>query len=207
MGRSPRVTRDAVLEAAREAFATRGYEGATLADIGRRVGVSAAALLRHEPTKEALFRAAMASGRGEAVSLLELFAQIDPRAPAASLRRLAERWVPFMEKKIGESFVEWLRANTGGNPSLRLPFDPRSAESPPRRFLTLLERFLIRAREAGTFRGDDARGAALAFLGALHAYVFLHRVVGVQPAMPLPRYIDTVISIWTQGALAKGRKR
>ena len=207
MGRTPRVTRDAVLEAAREAFATRGYDGTTLADIGRRVGVSAAALMRHEPSKEALFRAAMASGRGEAVSLMELFAKLDPKTPGPSLRRLALRWVPFMEKKIGESFVEWLRSNTGGNPSLRLPFDPRSGESPPRRFLTLLERFLIRAREAGTFHGEDARGTALAFLGALHAHVFLHRVVGVRPAMPLPRYIDTVISIWTRGALAKGRER
>lgn len=208
MARPARVSREAVLEAARAAFASRGYEGTTLADIGARVGLSAAALLRHERTKEALFRAAMASGRGDAAPLMELFADLDPRRPAASLRRLAERWVPFMESKLGESIVEWLRSNRGsGAPALRLPFDPRSGEAPPRRFLILLERFLLRAREAGTFRSEDARAAAVAFLGSLHAYVFLHRVVGLRPAIPLPRYIDTVISIWTRGALAPGRKR
>ena len=62
MGRPPRVSRDDVLRAAREAFGERGYEATTLAQIAARVGVSPAALLRHAPGKEALFAAALASG-------------------------------------------------------------------------------------------------------------------------------------------------
>jgi AcrR family transcriptional regulator len=50
MGRRPRVTRDEVFRAAREAFAERGYEGTTLTAIGSRLNVSAAALLRLAPS-------------------------------------------------------------------------------------------------------------------------------------------------------------
>jgi AcrR family transcriptional regulator len=208
MGRPARVRRDDVLNAARETFAARGYEGTTLAAIGARVGLSPAAVLRHAPSKEALFEAAMASGRGEAEPLVALFAELDPRSPAQSLRRLAQEWVPFFEARLGENIARWQRAATGGNASvLRLPFDPRSREAPPRRFLMLLEKFLIRAREAGTFRGKDPRAAALAFMGSMQAYVFLHKIVGVRPAIPLPRYVDTVIGIWTDGALTRRRRR
>jgi AcrR family transcriptional regulator len=208
MGRPARVSREDVLQAAREAFAARGYEGTTLAAIGARVGLSPAAVLRHAPTKETLFEAAMASGRGEAEPLVALFSELDPRAPAKSLRRLAKSWVPFFEAKLGENIARWQRGATGRETSvLRLPFDPRSGEAPPRRFLNLLEKFLIRSREAGTFRGNDARAAALAFMGSMQAYVFLHKIVGLQPAIPLSRYVDTVIAIWTEGALTRGRKR
>ena len=59
MGRRARVSREQVMGAARAAFAERGFEGTTLASIGARLGVSPAAVLRHAPTKEALFSAAM----------------------------------------------------------------------------------------------------------------------------------------------------
>lgn len=208
MPRPARVSRETVLRAAREAFAARGYEGTTLAQIGNRVGLSPAAVLRHAPTKERLFEAAMASGGREAKPLVDLFAALDPSAPEESLRRLAEGWVPFFAEKMGESITQWQRANmNAGPPVLRLPFDPRSSEAPPRRFLSLLEQFFLRARDVGTFRAADARAAALSFMGSLQAYVFLHRIVGLRPAIPLPRYLDTVLSIWSRGALARGRGR
>ena len=59
MGRPAQVTKEQVLRTAREAFAQRGFEGATLELIGRRLGISAAAVLRHAPSKDALFREAM----------------------------------------------------------------------------------------------------------------------------------------------------
>ena len=45
MGRTARVSRKDVLDAARETFVEQGYEGARLSDIAARLGVSAAALL------------------------------------------------------------------------------------------------------------------------------------------------------------------
>ncbi|HXM75808.1 MAG TPA: helix-turn-helix domain-containing protein, partial [Thermoanaerobaculia bacterium] len=64
MGRPAKIRREEVLAAAREAFDTGGFEGTTLADISGRLGVSPAALLRHAPTKQALFTAAMGTTPG-----------------------------------------------------------------------------------------------------------------------------------------------
>ena len=52
----------------------------------------------------------------------------------------------------------------------------------------------------------NPRAAALAFLGSLQAYVFLHRVLHIDPPVPFERYLDTVLEIWKKGAI-RGSKR
>jgi len=49
-----RASREKILEAANEAFAERGYRGASLAAIAESVGLSQPGLLHHFPSKEAL---------------------------------------------------------------------------------------------------------------------------------------------------------
>lgn len=51
-------TRDRLVEAALQAFASHGFEGATTREIARRAGVALAALPYHFSTKEALWKAA-----------------------------------------------------------------------------------------------------------------------------------------------------
>src|SRR3954470_12409824 len=101
MGRPPRVTREHVLSTAREIFARRGYEGATLADIAGQVGVSPAALLRHAPSKAALFAAAMSQAPPAGVVFpLAFLAEADPRRPREALRRVARTAIPFIEANL-----------------------------------------------------------------------------------------------------------
>src|SRR5215813_9626600 len=178
MGRPARVTREQVLKAAREAFADRGYEGTTLASIGGRLGVSPAALLRHAPTKAALFAAAMEASHTEDVLPSAFLADCDgSEEPLTVLRRFADALVPFIDGRIGETIAAWMRLRSAGRlPAIRLPFDPRRRSSPPQRVLAALEAYMRRAEKAGTLRIVDPRAAALAFLGALQAYVFMHRV-------------------------------
>src|SRR5437762_2821223 len=71
-----RVRREQVLQAAMEAFATRGYRGASLASIAAEVGISQPGLLHHFPSKEHLL-----------VGVLELRHEDD----SAQVRALAER--------------------------------------------------------------------------------------------------------------------
>jgi AcrR family transcriptional regulator len=71
-----RARREQLLQAAMEAFATRGYRGASIASIAADVGISQAGLLHHFPTKEHLL-----------VGVLEL----RHREDAATVRHLAER--------------------------------------------------------------------------------------------------------------------
>jgi len=213
MGRPARVTRGQVLRAAREAFAGRGHDGTTLAAISARLGVSPAALLRHEPSKAALFTAAMAEPPAvDRPFPMAFLAEADVRKPRPVLRQLARTAIPFIEAQMSESIACWMYAKNAADaedvPALPLPRDIRSASSPPRRVFALLESYLRRAARAGTVRIGDPQAAAMAFMGTLNAYVFFHRVLQlVEPPLPLDRYIDTVLDIWSRGALKRPQKR
>jgi len=207
MGRRPRVTHEEVLRVARQSFAERGYHGATLAGIASRLHVSPAAVLRHAPSKPALFALAMESEpAGERIPTDFLASASPTEDPARVLRRLAREFVPFIEQKMGENIARFLRAQTEEEARLvRLPFDPRKKSSPPARAVEALERYFRRARAAGRISVRHPRAAALAFLGTLQSYVFFHRVLRFEPRIPLEAYLDTVIGIWKRGALRTRR--
>ena len=57
--RRPVDTRDRVLQAAQALFAERGYRGASLRDIARRIGVKAPSLLHHFSSKQQLYLAVL----------------------------------------------------------------------------------------------------------------------------------------------------
>jgi AcrR family transcriptional regulator len=209
MGRPPRITREQVLAQARSAFAERGFEGTTLAGIAAHLKVSAAALLRHAPTKQALFDAAMDSEPAGEGLPTDFLADVSPSEdPARVLRRLAALFVPFIEKRMGENIARFLRARTAeAARTIRLPFDPREKGSPPARVVAALERYLRRARGAGRVSLRDPRAGALVYLGSLQSYVFFHRVLRIEPVIALDSYLDTVIGIWTRGAIRGRRKK
>src|ERR1044071_499173 len=200
MGRRPKVTREDVMRAAREAFAERGFEATTLAAIAARLGISPAALLRHAPSKEALFAAALGPRRGDELRLpmeflRELTGTEDPRQV---LRRVGEGFVPFIEQRLDETVACWMRAKSLEEARRQLPFDPDARPTPPERALAAVEGYFRRAVAAGRMRIPDPLAAALTFLGALHSYVVLHRVVRIQdPPLPLPRYLDALLDLWT----------
>jgi len=206
MGRRPKVTRDEVLRAARAAFAERGFEATTLASIAARLDLSPAALLRHAPTKEILFAEAMRAGEGEIRPPVEFLADLTgEEEPRQVLERLARAMVPFLEQKLDETVASWMRSKVQveGVRDLRLPFDPGATPTPPQRVLALLEEYLRRAVAAGRLRLSDPRAAAFAYLGSLHSYVMLHRVVRIfDPPIPFERYMKTLLEVWAQGAMA-----
>jgi AcrR family transcriptional regulator len=216
------VTREQVLEAARELFAARGFEGTTLAAIAARLGVSPAALLRHAPNKQALFDAAMTGVEGPFRVPLEFLSEVDSARsdPRDVLREAGRRFVPFIEEKRGETIALWLRSNVlagiapapsaADGPALdRLPllFDRERHPTPPERALALVEGYLRRARRAGRIELSDPRAAAVAFLASLHSYVALHRIArAVDPPLPLERFLDSLLEIWTRGAIREPAK-
>ena len=214
MGRRPRVSREQVLAAARQAFGERGYDGTTLAAIAARVAVSPAALLRHAPSKQALFDAAFADEPGEIPLPIEFLARLDARTsdPAKVLRRVGESFVPFFELVLGQTVALWLRSNALAAESperLPLAFDRERRPTPPQRALALVENYLRRATRAGRLRVRDPRATAVALLGALQAYVMLHRVArAIEPPLPLARYLDAWVEVWLPGlGVRAGREK
>jgi TetR/AcrR family transcriptional regulator, mexJK operon transcriptional repressor len=208
MGRTARVNRKDVLDAARETFVEQGYEGARLSDIAARVGVSPAALLRHAPTKRALFLAAMGEVEPEAMPF-EFMRKLDgTEDPRRVLRRAGEDLVPFLEAKMRQTVARWVYfKSVPGVGRLPLPFDPAARPTPPQKNLAYLEAYLRRAVRRGRMRLADPRAAAMAFLATVHSYVFLQHVMEIlEEPMPLDTYLDTVLDIWSRGAIVAGRK-
>jgi AcrR family transcriptional regulator len=96
--RDSSATRAAILAAAQELFAERGYERATVRDIATRAGVNQALLFRYFGNKDELFRATM-TDRGRSV--------LDAGPVDALLSRLLER---ALEPGETVSPGNWLQA-------------------------------------------------------------------------------------------------
>jgi len=208
MGRTARVSRKDVLDAARETFVEQGFEGARLSDIAARLGVSPAALLRHAPTKRDLFVASMGQAEPEAMPF-EFLKECDgTEDPRRILRRAGEALVPFLEAKMRQIVARWVYSKTvPGVGRLPLPFNPAARPTPPQKNLKCLEDYLKRAVRRGRLRLRDPRAAALVFLATLHSYVFLQHVMEIlEKPMPLEDYLETVLDIWSRGAMVSGRK-
>jgi len=93
--------------------------------------------------------------------------------------------------------------------TLQHPFGATSGPTPPQRVLAILEDYFKRISKVGWWKLRDPKAAALLFLGSLHSYVTLHRLLRIMdPPMPLDRYLDTLFEIWNRGAGARksGRK-
>src|SRR4030095_11057703 len=132
--------------------------------------------------------------------------------PREVLRRVAHAFVPFMESQFGAQIARWQFRNAAPGRSvpgaLPLPFDPSLRPTPPERALGQLAGYLRRAARAGRIRVKSPRAAALSFLGSLPAYAFFPRILpALDPPLPLPRYVETLVEIWTTGAVVRPRRR
>jgi AcrR family transcriptional regulator len=209
MGRTARVTREQVLNAARETFVDRGFEGATLAAIAAKVGVSPAALLRHARTKKDLFVACMGPERDDMLPLGFLAQASGDEDPEVVLRRVAETMVPFLQEKLRATLARFIHFKAvAGVGKVPLPFDPGVRPTPPQRNLRLLVDYFARAVGRGRLRVSNPRAAALAFLATIHSYVFMQTVLHVlEEPLPLSEYVDAVLEVWTRGAIETPAKK
>src|ERR1700719_58776 len=179
MGRPARISPEQLLETARRVFAAKGFDAATLSDIARELHVTAAAVLRHARSKQELFRAAMRTQLTAPPPFIVALQHVDGRGdPRVVLREIAERFVPFAEKIIGETIAVFMHERAR---SLVVPFDAEAADSPPRRGFRIVTDYFRRAMDAGVIRSGDPRAFALLFMGSLQAYVLMHRVLNILP--------------------------
>jgi AcrR family transcriptional regulator len=162
----PRITppsrRDDILAAAKAEFAARGFAGARMEDIARRIGISKAALYLQFDTKEALFRALVEALVGETLPQV-LPAEIGDM-PAkqlltafipAALRRIAGGDIAFVPRLIigeGNKFPELAR------------FYHDMAVN---RILGLVERLIQHGIDRGEFRAVDAHHVARSIAGGV----------------------------------------
>ncbi|TCO62523.1 TetR/AcrR family transcriptional regulator [Actinocrispum wychmicini] len=101
--RNPELHREAILAAAAQSFAERGYQQATIRDIARRAGVTHGLVLRHFGSKEQLFLAAVPGTRD--------VAELGQGPPETLPERLATGYVNRMENAAGgDAFLALVRS-------------------------------------------------------------------------------------------------
>jgi AcrR family transcriptional regulator len=161
----PRSTTDALLDAARDLFAERGYDGASIRAITRRAGVNLGAVSYHFGSKEALYHAVIAS------KLVPLRERVDAAAATSgsALDRIAA--------VVGALFDHY--ADDPGLPRLILQqiASGRSAPPPARAWIRhlagLLSGLVLAGQGDGTIRPGDPLFLAL---GVVPPAIFFHLI-------------------------------
>lgn len=179
MARTPSITDEEILEAARAVFFEHGFQAPT-AEVARRAGISEGTIFRRFPTKHDLFVAAM--GIPSKPQWIETVTQFqDDDAPIRQrLTRLAGEILDFFDDLLPKVS---LVMGSGTHPhDIFEGFD----EPPPVSGLKALTHFFHREQRAGRIRPCDAEVAARMFLGMLHNFAFAE-ITGINDYLPMPR--------------------
>lgn len=175
--RDPGSTREAILDAARTAFAERGYAGASIGDIASAVGIAKASLLHHFPNKDELY--------------------------TAVFERLLAEWFVKVEESVdgpGEGWIKFDRGLTAGfeffaeNPDLVRLVRREALDgghfgvdlgATLRPMFEQAVGFLEGQMKAGTFRVHDPEQMVISGLGAVLSYFsdlpFIEGLLGEDP--------------------------
>lgn len=163
--RAPEVHRAAILEAARAAFAERGFAKATVRDVARRAGVTHGLVLRHFTSKERLFLAAIPGPR-------DLVAEV-AGDPATLPERIARTYVDRMSRSGGcDPFVALVRSVASDE------------EAAKRLFAAMREQSLEVYR--GVMPGPDWRERVESVGAYLIGVTFSRYVLGSGPLAEMP---------------------
>lgn len=150
-------TRERLLEAAVEAFATSGFAGTTTRDIASRAGMSPAAVYVHHATKEDLLFEISRRGHRSAVEIIEKASQ-SATDPVDRVRAMVTE------------FSRWHAVNSRVGRIVQYEFDALTPEhraeiAEYRRAIEALTREALEAGvAAGSMTVSDTKGTALALL-------------------------------------------
>jgi AcrR family transcriptional regulator len=168
------ATRRRVLDGARRAFATHGYEGATVKILEEETGLSRGAIFHHFPDKDALF---LALAREDAEEVAGL---VDDAGLVEAMRRLRD-------KDAG-----WLGVQL--EVARRLRTDPEFHalwEQHLRGIARATQARLARQRDAGVVRRDVPVATLATFLSLVYDGLVAHLATGM-PIAHLDGVLDLV---------------
>ena len=195
-------TRQAILDAALELFADKGYFGTSLRDVAAAVGVRESALYNYFDGKDALFEALLAAHQD---SRLERLSPLED-GPLGDGRKLLLRYASstldfYVEPREQKLFRILLSDGIRLARSGRINFYERMG--PSRDWLHGLLRRLIRE---GRLREGDVSVMAIAFMSPLMTWRQLHAIKADLPMVKHPRvFARQHVDQFLQGAAATER--
>jgi AcrR family transcriptional regulator len=180
---------EAVLQAAVEVFNERGYDGASMEDLSKRLGIAKSAIYHHVSGKEELLRMALDRALDGWFEAAERAASLD--APAiVRLEELIRGTVAVLETRL--PYVTLLLRVRGNTPVERAALDRR------RSFDRLVASLVEEAERDGDVRADvDPKVTARLLSGMVNSLTEWYRP-GSRPA-GLPPLADAMCAIAFDG--------
>ena len=204
MGRPPhsdgRRTRHAILEAALNVFAEKGYFGTSLRDIAAVVGVRESALYNHFASKEALFEALLTAEHESKVERLSAVTDepiVDARVTLLRLATLAlEGFSTVRQQRLFRILMsDGLRLATEGRINL---FERMSSGQ------IHLHHLMRRLVRDGWLRAADPQLLAMEFMGPLFLWRQLYAIKSQLPAVRNRRvFAERHVNQFMLGAAAR----
>ncbi len=171
MGRTPKITNDEILEAAREVFLAEGSAAST-SNIADRAGISEASIFKRFATKQDLFMAAIGI----------------TKTPTWAKKLESGTPNPEFKAELIEICGEMLTFYQDVFPRILMMMSPmkllvsKQFVPPPVRDSNLLAGFLQRAIDLGYVRPCDPMTVADAIVGAINHYVMTQMFVKLKAA-------------------------
>lgn len=160
----PGVSRERILDVAAALFRDQGYERTSLAAIGDKLGVSAAALYYHFSSKQEILAAYLEEGLEGAIHYAER--AMDASAPSDRLRQVVRASVLFELGQIERSGLSTYGAYGFDQLARSLSDDEqRRLQKIQRGYLGLLRTVIEEGIEAGELSSDNVTAAAFAITG------------------------------------------
>ncbi len=181
--------RDAIVEAAAELFAAKGFRATTVRDIAEEAGILSGSLYAHIATKEDLYLEIVQRAAQDFTRAVEPVLQ-EPAGPAAKLRRMIRAHLGVIDGSRA-----WARVYLDDDSELSQ--DTRvEARRLRREYERLWDAVLEEGLAAGEFRVEDETLTRLFILSALNGIIRWYRPGGRLSAEAVAeRYVQLVLRV------------
>jgi AcrR family transcriptional regulator len=192
-------TRQAILDAALDLFADRGYFGTSLRDVASAVGVRESALYNYFKSKEGLFEALLTAHQDGKLERLAPLEEAGAEDGAAQLERFAVATLDAFADLREQKFFRILMSD-----GIRLARDGRiNLQERMGAGRERLHEVLRRLIRHGVLRDTDVNVLGLSFIGPLLMWRQLHAADADLPAAPeRRRFARQHVDQFLRGALA-----
>ncbi len=195
------ATRDIILDAARELFATEGYEGVTMRMVAEKIEYSPTAIYVHFKDKEELFRQVCHADFARLAEVFQEHATVSD--PVELLKAIGRTYAQF-----GTNFPNHYRLMfMTPHPLSDLdPLDIEIKDNPEVDAYAFLTRSVRQAIDAGIFRDDlnDADLIAQTLWASIHGVISLNLAKEFDPWVnwrPLEQRVELVLDAVLRGML------
>lgn len=189
--------RQAILDAARQAFLTRGYSGASMEAIAEAAPVSKPTLYSHFGGKHELFVAVIAEQCQSLFSTLAAAPQVQSE-PMAGLKTIASAFVDLLYAEESLSLYRLLIAEHAFFPDLGRQVYEASAAP----MIALLSDYLVKLDRRGLLAVKDADLSSGLLFGMLQGVAHFRCLMGVQTGLSETekrQLVDSAVGLFLGG--------